>query len=230
MLGVAAAAILPRMPRESLTRKRERAGRIDAELARLYPDARCSLEFRNPYELWVATVLSAQCTDERVNQVTPALFEAAADTASLDALPQSELESLIHSTGFFRNKAKNLKAAAAVLMAERDGELPGEMSELVRLPGIGRKTANVILGNAFDVPGLPVDTHVGRLARRLGLTRNEDAVKVEHDLMKLFPAERWVMLGHQIIQHGRRVCSSRKPDCESCTLKEDCPGAGKQTR
>ncbi len=213
------------MPRESFRRKKDRAGRIDAELARLYPDARCSLDFRTTYELWVATVLSAQCTDERVNRVTPALFAAAPDTASLDALPFGELESLIHSTGFFRNKAKNLKAAAVMLLEEYGGELPGEMAALTRLPGVGRKTANVILGNAFDVPGFPVDTHVGRLARRLGLSRDEDAVKVEYDLVKLFPAERWTMLGHQLIQHGRQVCSSRKPRCEACGLKEDCPAA-----
>ncbi len=212
------------MPRESQIRKRERAGRIDAELARLYPDACCSLDFRNAYELWVATVLSAQCTDERVNRVTPALFAAAPDTASLDDLSLRELESLIHSTGFFRNKAKNLKAAAARLLKEHEGELPGEMETLVGLPGIGRKTANVILGNAFGLPGFPVDTHIGRQARRLRLTHHEDAVKVEYDLMKLFPEERWIMLSHQLIQHGRLVCASRKPLCEVCTLAVDCPG------
>ncbi len=219
---------LPAMPRESQIRKRERAGRIDVELARLYPDASCSLDFRNAYELWVATVLSAQCTDERVNRVTPALFAAAPDTASLDELPLRELESLIHSTGFFRNKAKNLKAAAARLLMEHEGELPGEMETLVGLPGIGRKTANVILGNAFGLSGFPVDTHIGRQARRLRLTRHEDAVKVEYDLMKLFPEERWTMLSHQFIQHGRLVCASRKPLCEVCTLAADCPGMVKR--
>jgi endonuclease III len=224
---LAALVILPPMPRESRIKKLERAGRIDAELARLYPDARCSLEFRSPYELWVATVLSAQCTDERVNRVTPELFAAAPDTASLDALSQGELETLIHSTGFFRNKAKNLKAAAAKLLGEHGGELPGEMAALVDLPGVGRKTANVILGNAFGVPGFPVDTHIGRLARRLDLTRLEDPVKVEHELMKLFPDERWVMLSHQLIQHGRLVCPSRKPLCAECSLATDCPAAGK---
>ena len=215
------------MPRESLTRKRARAARVDAELRRLYPDARCSLDYRNPYELMVATVLSAQCTDARVNLVTPALFEAAPDPALLSNMSVEEIEELIRSTGFFRNKARSLKGAAERIVAEHDGEVPAEMEPLTRLPGVGRKTANVILGNAFGVPGLPVDTHVGRLARRLKLTSNEDAVKVERDLMKLFPAERWTQLSHELIQHGRQVCASRKPRCGECALAEECPSAGK---
>lgn len=217
--------MLPAMPRESLSKRRERAGRIDRELERLYPDARCSLEYRNPYELWVATVLSAQCTDLRVNRVTPALFAAAPDAAALAGLPMDELEALIRSTGFFRNKAKNLAAAAALILAEHEGRIPSEMDALLRLPGVGRKTANVILGNAFGLPGFPVDTHVGRLSRRLGLTRAQDPVKVEFDLMELFADTRWTQLSHRLIQHGRELCSSRKPRCEACSLAEDCPAA-----
>ncbi|MCP4545984.1 MAG: endonuclease III [bacterium] len=213
------------MPRESLKSKRARAATIDARLGELYPDARCSLTFRNPYELWVATVLSAQCTDERVNKVTPDLFAAAPDVEALAALGDTELEGLIRSTGFFRNKARNLLAAASQLLTEHDGEIPADLEALVGLPGIGRKTANVILGNAFNIPGMPVDTHIGRLSRRLRLTSHEDPVKVEFDLMNLFPAERWVMLGHRLISHGRAVCRSRKPDCPACFLAPHCPSS-----
>jgi len=221
------AVILRAMPRERLTRKKQRAERIAAELGTLYPDARCSLDYRSPYELMVATVLSAQCTDERVNKVTPALFVAAPDPAALSALPVENIEDLIRSTGFFRNKAKSLKGAAERLVAEHGGEVPADMDTLTRLPGVGRKTANVILGNAFGVPGFPVDTHVGRLARRLKLTAEEDAVKAERDLMKLFPPERWTQLSHELIQHGRQVCASRKPRCGECTLAGECPSAAK---
>jgi endonuclease-3 len=213
------------MPRESLVARRRRAARLQAALAQLYPDAHCSLAHADPYQLWVATVLSAQCTDARVNQVTPALFAAAPDVAALAALPPARLEALIRSTGFFRTKASNLQAAARLLLAEHAGRLPADMAALTALPGVGRKTANVILGNAFGVPGLPVDTHVGRLARRLGLTRAEDPVKVETDLMALFPAPSWTALSHQLIQHGRQVCASRKPRCAACALAVDCPAA-----
>jgi endonuclease-3 len=213
------------MPRESLVAKRRRAARLQSALAQLYPDAHCSLLHSDPYQLWVATVLSAQCTDERVNLVTPALFAAAPDVAALAALPPTRLEALIRSTGFFRTKASNLQAAARQLLAEHGGRLPADMAALTALPGVGRKTANVILGNAFGVPGLPVDTHVGRLARRLGLTRQEDPVKVETELMALFPAAVWTALSHQLIQHGRRVCASRKPRCADCALAADCPAA-----
>jgi endonuclease-3 len=215
------------MPRESKAVRKERAGNIAALLDRLYPDAHCTLDFVNPYQLWVATVLSAQCTDERVNKVTPALFEAAPEVSTLAAMPLRRLESLIHSTGFFRNKAKNLKSAAKLIIREHGGRLPADRDTLVTLPGIGRKTANVILGNAFSLPGLPVDTHVGRLARRLALTKESDAVKVEFALMELYPEERWSMLSHQLIQHGRLVCSSRKPVCEGCALARLCSSAGK---
>ncbi len=217
------------MPRESLTAKRRRAAEILSVLSRLYPEAGCSLEHADSYQLWVATVLSAQCTDERVNRVTPALFAAAPDPAALRRLPLRKLESLIRSTGFFRNKAKNLKAAAGEILNRHGGELPDSMAELTALPGVGRKTANVILGNAFGVPGLPVDTHVGRLSRRLGLCKDTDPVKVERALMKLFPEERWTLLSHQLIQHGRLVCASRKPDCDACALASHCPSAGSQS-
>jgi endonuclease III len=213
------------MPRESLAAKRRRAVRLEAALARLYPDARCSLDYADPYQLWVATVLSAQCTDERVNRVTPDLFAAAPDVAALAALPTARLEDLIRSTGFFRTKSRNLQAAAARLLAEHGGRLPADMAALTALPGVGRKTANVILGNAFGLPGLPVDTHVGRLARRLGLTRQEDPVKVEAELMALLPAPTWTALSHRLIQHGRLICASRKPRCAACALAADCPSA-----
>ncbi len=211
------------MPRESIQKKKLRAERIGQELLRLYPEVSCSLDFVDPYQLLVSTVLSAQCTDERVNMVTPALFAAAPDAAALAKLPQRRLEKLIHSTGFYRNKAKNLKAAAKDILERHEGEVPGTMDELTALAGVGRKTANVILGNAFGLPGFPVDTHVGRLSRRLRLSRHEDPVKVEKDLCALFPPENWTLLSHQLIMHGRAVCPSRKPRCGECTLAEDCP-------
>ena len=215
------------MPRESKTALRNRAAAIAAELERLYPDASCSLHFADPFQLLVATVLSAQCTDERVNKVTPALFAAAPDAETLALLPQRKIETLIHSTGFFRNKAKNLKGAALAIVADHGGRLPMDRDSLVALPGVGRKTANVILGNAFGLPGFPVDTHVGRLSRRLRLTREEDPVKVEFALMDLYPQERWTMLSHQLIYHGRAICGSRKPACRECSLAALCPSAGK---
>jgi len=211
------------MPRESLQKKKLRAEAIRKELDRLYPEASCSLHFVDPYQLLVSTILSAQCTDERVNRVTPALFEAAPDAAALARMPQRTLEKLIHSTGFFRSKSKNLKAAAKEIVSRHGGRVPGSMEDLTALAGVGRKTANVILGNAFGVPGLPVDTHVGRLARRLRLSGNEDPVKVEKDLCALTPPESWTLLSHQLIQHGRLVCSSRKPNCAACTLATHCP-------
>ncbi|MBC8367594.1 endonuclease III [bacterium] len=211
------------MPRESIQKKKLRAERIRLELLRLYPEATCSLDFVDPYQLMVSTVLSAQCTDERVNLVTPALFDAAPDAAALAKMPVKRLEILIHSTGFYRNKAKNLKAAAKDLVTKHAGKVPGSMEELTALAGGGRKTANVILGNAFDVPGFPVDTHVGRLSRRLALSKHEDPEKVEKDLCAIFPSESWTLLSHQLIFHGRAICPSRKPRCEECTLADDCP-------
>ncbi|MBN2171591.1 MAG: endonuclease III [Candidatus Krumholzibacteriota bacterium] len=215
------------MPRERAADRQRRAEAVLAALDRLYPAASCGLSHEDPYQLWVATVLSAQCTDARVNAVTPALFAAAPDAAALARLPQRRLEDLIRPTGVFRNKARNLRAAARLLVERHDGGIPRTMDELRALPGVGRKTANVILGNAFGVPGLPVDTHVGRLARRLGFSRQTDPVKVERDLARLFPPSRWTLLGHQLIAHGRAVCASRRPRCEDCALAPHCPSAGR---
>ena len=205
---------------------RERAPEIYRLLEQAYPDAHCALDHRNPYELLVATILSAQCTDKRVNMVTPALFAKYPDPESMSVAKPEVLEELIKSTGFFRNKAKSIMGMAAALEAHHGGQVPRTMDELVRLPGVGRKTANVILGNAYGVSeGVVVDTHVGRLAGRLGLTRETDPVKVEQALMALFPRERWTMLAHLLIFHGRRVCDARKPKCGECPLRDVCPSA-----
>lgn len=196
---------------------------IDDLLGEAYPDAHCELDFTSPLELLVATVLSAQCTDERVNLTTPALFERYPDAIAYAGADRAELEEMIRPTGFFRNKATSLLGIGAALVAEHGGEVPNTLEQLVALPGVGRKTANVVLGNAFGVPGITVDTHVGRLARRLAWTTQTDAVKVEHDLMALFPEARWTMLCHRTIFHGRRTCFARKPACERCPIAEFCP-------
>jgi endonuclease-3 len=206
--------------------KPRRAKRINAILTTLYPDAKCALEYANPLQLLIATILSAQCTDVRVNKVTPTLFARYADAQAFADADQTELETLIQSTGFFRNKARNIRACCQTIAEKHGGEVPRTMDELVPLPGVGRKTANVILGNAFDVPGIPVDTHVGRLSRRMGLTEHDDPVKVESDLMALVPKAEWTMFGHRMIFHGRQVCQSRKPKCAGCALKEICPMIG----
>ena len=195
-------------------------------LARLYPDAQCALHHRNPLELLVATVLSAQCTDKRVNLVTPALFATYPDAAAFAHADQAELETAIQSTGFFRNKARNIKASSKAIVEKYHGQVPGTLEELVSLPGIGRKTANVILGNAFAVAGITVDTHVGRLSRRLGLAKDEDPVKVEFALMKLVPKKQWTIFSHRLIFHGRQVCFARKPACSKCALAKLCPKIG----
>ncbi len=205
---------------------RRRVGRIVQILAELYPEARCSLDFDGPLQLLLATILSAQCTDARVNQVTPALFTRFRTAADYAVAEPEEIERLIHSTGFFRNKARNIIACCRVLVEQHGGEVPRTMDELVQLPGVGRKTANVILGNAYDTPGIPVDTHVGRLSRRMGLTVHTDPVKIEADLMALLPPEDWVDFGHRMIYHGRLVCHARKPDCANCRLSEVCPKIG----
>ena len=193
-----------------------------AVLDKHYPDAHCTLDYGNPLELLVATILSAQCTDERVNQVTPQLFETYRTTADYAQAPLAELETAIRSTGFYRNKAKNIQACCRELQERFAGKIPVDLSMLVQLPGIGRKTANVILGNAFHIPGIVVDTHVGRVSQRLGLTTNEDPVRIEFDLMELIPRERWVTFSHQLILHGRKVCSARKPMCNQCPLRALC--------
>jgi endonuclease-3 len=205
---------------------RARAGRLARLLAETYPDAHCALRHEGPLQLLVATILSAQCTDARVNGITPALFARYPDARAFAEARPRQLQKLIHSTGFFRNKARNIIACCKQLVAKHRGEVPATMAELVPLPGIGRKTANVILGNAFGVPGLPVDTHVARLSRRLGLTESADPVKIESDLMRLIPRTGWTMFAHRMIFHGRQVCHARKPLCEQCTLKKLCPRVG----
>ncbi len=211
--------------------RRARAIELAARLPRIYPDAHCELNFRDPLELLVATILSAQCTDKRVNLTTPVLFERCRTAADYAAIPQDELESLIHSTGFFRNKAKAIRAAAHDIVAHHDGQVPRTMEALSALPGVGRKTANVVLGNAFGIShGVVVDTHVGRLALRLGLTKNHDPKKVETDLGRLFPRETWTLLSHWLIFHGRRRCTARRPDCAACELRDLCPSADRSDR
>jgi endonuclease-3 len=216
------------MARKKPTRDelRRHALRVVKELERLYADARCSLDHRGPLQLLVATILSAQCTDERVNLVTPALFARYPDAAAFAAADLDELQTLIQSTGFFRNKAKNIIACCKDIVAWHGGKVPGTLAELVQLAGVGRKTANVVLGNAFDVPGLVVDTHVLRLSRRMGLTSEKTPEMVEQALMPIIPEREWVRFGHRMIYHGRRVCQARKPACETCTLRSFCPKVG----
>lgn len=214
------------MPRESKTARSERAQRIAEILRRLYP-AQCALTHDNPFQLLVATILSAQCTDERVNLVTPGLFACYPDALAFAEARQRDIEKLIHSTGFFRAKAKNIIGASRAIVHEHAGAVPGTLQDLVKLPGIGRKTANVVLGTAFGIAeGVVVDTHVGRLARRMGLTRHTDAVKVERDLIGLLPRTEWIEFSHRMIWHGRRICMSRKPLCESCEVRQWCPQVG----
>jgi len=208
--------------------KKARARVIGELLQKTYPQAHCELNFRNPLELLVATILSAQCTDKRVNIVTERLFARCQIAQDYADISQAELEEIIHSTGFFRNKAKNIRAMAGILLSQYQGEVPRELASLASLPGVGRKTANVVLGNAFNInDGVVVDTHVGRLSRRLNLSKHTDPVKVEKDLMALFPQNEWCQLSHWLIWHGRRRCTARKPDCASCELREHCPSAGK---
>jgi endonuclease-3 len=200
----------------------EQIGPILKLLEEHYRDAHCTLDFTNPLELLVATVLSAQCTDVRVNQVTPVLFKKYPTAAHYADADLAALEQAIYTTGFYRQKAKSIKALCQALVSQFGGQVPPSLDELVKLPGIGRKTANVILGNAFGIPGVVVDTHVSRVAQRLGLTRQKDAVKIEFDLMPLVPRERWVKFSHQMIMHGRRICTAKKPDCPHCPLLPYC--------
>ena len=199
---------------------------MDRVLAIAYPDAHCELDFRTPLELTVATILSAQTTDKRVNETTPALFRRYRSAADYAAADRSELEDLIRPTGFYRNKAAALIGLGTALVERFDGEVPVRLSDLVSLPGIGRKTANVILGNAFGVPGITVDTHFGRLVRRWGWTPHEDPVKVEEAVGQLIPKRDWTVLSHRVIFHGRRVCHSRRPACGVCPVAADCPAYG----
>ncbi len=204
-----------------------RARELARRLPRIYPDAHCELTFSNPLELLVATILSAQCTDKRVNMVTPALFARCRTALDYANIPQEELEGLIRTTGFFRSKATSIRGAARKIVDQYGGDVPRTMAELFALPGVGRKTANVVLGNAFGInDGVVVDTHVTRLSLRLGLTRQTNPVKIETDLVRLFPRDVWTDLSHWLIFHGRRRCTARKPDCAGCELRDICPRIG----
>lgn len=203
-----------------------RARAVGRSLADAYPDARCELDFTTPLELLIATVLSAQCTDKRVNQVTPRLFARYPDAAAYAAADREELESIIQPTGFFRAKAGSIQGIAQALCDRYGGEVPNRLEDLVTLPGVGRKTANVVLGNAFGTPGITVDTHVGRLARRLGWSSQDDPEKVEADLMALFPRAEWTDVSHRLIFHGRRCCHARRPACGACPIARSCPSFG----
>jgi endonuclease III len=214
------------VPTESPLALTRRARKINRELAQLYPDAHTELDFTNPLELSVATILSAQCTDKRVNEVTPAVFAKFRTAADYAAADRAELEEMIRSTGFYRNKTNSLIKLGQMLVERFDGEVPHTLEELVTLPGFGRKTANVVLGNAFGIPGITVDTHFGRLARRWRWTDSTDPVKVEHEVGALFPKKEWTILSHRVIWHGRRVCHARKPACGACALARWCPSYG----
>jgi endonuclease-3 len=204
----------------------EIAAEYYGRLRTAYPHAHCALDHRNAYELLVATILSAQCTDVRVNMVTPALFAKYPDAGALADADRGELETLIKSTGFFRNKSKSLIGMARAVTEKHDGNVPRTMDELTALPGVGRKTANVVLGNVFGInDGIVVDTHVARLSKRMGLTRDTDPVKIERALMPLFPRDEWMMLSHLLIEHGRRICDAKKPKCGECVLADLCPSA-----
>ncbi|HEV8216276.1 MAG TPA: endonuclease III [Gemmatimonadaceae bacterium] len=204
----------------------ERAAEIYRRLEEHYPNAHCALDFKTPFQLLAATILSAQCTDKRVNMVTPALFKRYRTPAAMSEAKPEELEEMIKSTGFFRNKTKSLLAMSRAVAEQHGGRVPDTMEELVKLPGVGRKTANVLLGNAYDKnEGVVVDTHVGRVSGRLGLTKETDPVKVEQDLVKLFPREHWTMLAHLLIEHGRQICEARRPKCEICFLNDICPSS-----
>ncbi len=217
---------MPRKPKRLANATPKAAAVIYDRLVEHYPDAHCALDFSNPYQLLVATILSAQCTDKRVNMVTPALFTRYPNAEALAAARQEDVEELIKSAGFFRSKAKNLIGMATGVAERHGGEVPRTLAELVELPGVGRKTANVVLGNAFNTnEGVVVDTHVSRVTQRLGLTAQTDPVKIEQDLVKLFPREQWTVLSHLFIEHGRQVCNARRPACERCFLNDLCPSS-----
>ncbi|UQS27698.1 endonuclease III [Amycolatopsis thermalba] len=221
-----ASRVSPAKGEESRLALVRRARRMLRCLTEAYPDAHCELDFTTPLELLIAVVLSAQTTDVRVNEVTPALFARYRTAADYAGANRTELEELIRPTGFYRAKANSLMGLGAALVERFGGEVPRKLDDLVTLPGVGRKTANVVLGNAFDVPGITVDTHFGRLVRRWGWTAEEDPVKVEHAIGELIPRKEWTMLSHRVIFHGRRVCHARKPACGACPLARDCPSFG----
>jgi endonuclease III len=213
-------------PEETPLSRTRRARRMARELALIHPDAHCELDFTNPFELLVATVLSAQTTDKMVNKVTPTLFARYPDAAALAGADRDELEAILKPTGFFRAKANSVLGLSQALVERFDGEVPGSMADLVTLPGVGRKTANVVLGNAFGVPGLTVDTHFGRLVRRFGWTAEDDPVKVETEIAQLVPKKEWTDFSHRVIFHGRRVCHAKKAACGACGLAQWCPSYG----
>ena len=213
-------------PQETRTSLVRRARKIDRTLGQTYPDARCELDFDNPFELLVVTVLSAQTTDKRVNAVRPTLFAAYPDAHAMAAADREKLETIIGPLGFFRAKTESLLKLSAALVERHGGEVPPRLKDLVELPGVGRKTANVVLGNAFGIPGITVDTHFGRLARRFGWTEETDAVKAEHAVGALFPKKDWVLLSHHLIWHGRRCCHAQKPACGACPVARWCPSYG----
>ena len=206
--------------------KRKRANNLYRALSKLYPNVRCELNFKNPLQLLIATVISAQCTDKRVNMVTPALFQRYKKVEDFAGANLRELQALIKPTGFYRAKAKNIKGLATKILLEYGGNVPSTLEDLVKLPGVGRKTANVVLGHAFDTPGITVDTHFGRLSRRFGWTKETDPVKVEFEVMELIPRKEWTNLSQRMIWHGRRVCHSRKPACAACPISKQCPSFG----
>ena len=212
--------------REGLASKKVRAKAVYRVLTKNYPNVRCELNYANPFQLLVATVLSAQCTDKRVNQTTPALFKKYNTIKKMAEANQIDIEQLVKSTGFFRAKAKNIKGLSQSLMIEFNGEVPDKLEDLITLPGVGRKTANVVLGHAFGIPGITVDTHFGRLSRRFGWTKLTDPVKVEFEVANLIPEKEWTNLSQRMIWHGRRVCHSRKPACGACALAKLCPSFG----
>ena len=216
------------MPRESKANRVLRVAELIAKLKKAYPDARCALRHGNPLKLMVATILSAQCTDKRVNVVTKTLFKKYKTPQDYAETPQEELENEIRSTGFFRNKAKNIRGACAKIISDFDGKVPRTMAQLLTLPGVARKTANCVLGNAFGVAeGVVVDTHVIRLSGRLSLTKHKEPVKIECDLIEIVPPEEWILFSHLLIFHGRATCTARKPDCYNCPIAALCPSAGK---
>jgi endonuclease III len=212
------------MPVDSEIRSQARA--VYRILTKTYPEIRCELDFKNPLQLILATVLSAQCTDKRVNKVTPALFRKYKNAKALAGADIADLENLVFQTGFYRAKARNIKGLATKLVTDFDGEVPRTLEELITLPGVGRKTANVVLGHAFDIPGITVDTHFGRLSRRFGWTKEMDPVKVERIVGELIPQKEWTNLSQRMIWHGRRICHSRKPACGACPVAKICPSVG----
>lgn len=215
--------------RETPEQLRTRARTINRRLAKMYPDAKCSLDYETPLQLLVATILSAQCTDARVNMVTPALFARYQGAEDFATAEPRELETAIQSTGFFRSKARSIIGCCKQIVADHGGRLPSTLDEMVQLPGVGRKTANVVLGNTCGISGITVDTHVGRLSQRMGLTKHTHPEKVERDLMELIPKKEWTNFSHRMIFHGRQVCLARKPDCTGCGVKDLCPKVGVKT-